>query len=272
MRVRWKSSIFTLFTYLIVIFFIFPAIWMVLTGLKNEKAAYSATPSWFFKPTLAQFELAFHSNFLLYLGHSVTASLVSTAIAIVLGIPAAYAMVFHLHKKASKNMLFFVLSTRFMPFAAIIVPLYIIFLHLHLLDTIASLIVVYTAMNVPLIIWMARSYFMDLPVGIIEAARIDGCTPYQTLLRVAVPLSSSGLTASALLAIIFSWNDFFFAVNLTFTKSPTLPIMMSSFMSNEGLFLAKVSALGVLIGVVPIVLGLYAQRHIVRGLTAGAVK
>lgn len=272
MKIRWKASVITFLTYVAVVLFIFPALWMVLTGFKTENQAYSRVPQLLFSPTLNQFSLALHSGFFTYLAHSVAASLVSTAIAVLLGVPAAYAMVFHMPKKSSQNMLFFVLSTRFMPFAAIIVPLYIIFLHIHILDTVTSLIIVYTAMNLPLVIWMARSYFMDVPMGIVEASRIDGCTPFQSLLRIAAPISLSGLTASALLAIIFSWNDFFFAVNLTFTRSPTLPIMMSSFMSSEHLFLSKVSALGTLIAVVPIALGLFAQRHIVRGLTAGAVK
>lgn len=270
---KQKLSILpTLGTYVLVLAFVFPVIWMVLTGFKTENQAYSTTPVLFFKPTLSQFALALQSGFLSYLTHSVEASFISTALAVVIGIPAAYAMVFYLKPKSSQNMLFFILSTRFMPFAAIIVPLYILFTKMHLLDTIVSLVIAYTSMNLPLIIWMARSYFQDIPYEVIEAAQIDGCTSMSSLWRVALPLSLSGLTASALLAIIFSWNDFFFAVNLTFTKSTTLPIMVSSFMSSESLFLSKVSALGTLIAIVPVVLGLYAQRHLVRGLTAGAIK
>ncbi len=267
-----KRIIMAAVAYAAVIIFVFPAIWMVLTSFMTEREAYQSSPNLFFHPTWAQFGLAWSSGFPVYLSHSILASLISTAVAVVIGVPAAFAMVFHMPGKSSQGMLFFVLSTRFMPFAAIIVPLYIIFLHLHMLDTIPSLLIAYTSMNLPLIIWMARSYFMDLPMEIVEAARMDGCTPFQTLYRVALPVSSSGMVSSALLAIIFSWNDFFFAVNLTSTKSPTLPVMMSSFMTSEGLYLAKVSALGTMIAVVPIVLGLLAQRHIVRGLTAGAVK
>lgn len=269
---HWREHLTAIFTYVLVLAFLFPVFWMVVTGFKTENQAYAATPTLWFKPTLAQFALALHSNFFSYLSHSLEASLISTLIAVVLGIPVAYAMVFRMKAKASNNMLFFVLSTRFMPFAAIIVPLYVLFTHLHLLDTITSLVIVYTSMNLPLVIWMARSYFLDVPVEVIEAAQIDGCSPMQSLSRIALPISSSGLAASALLAIIFSWNDFFFAVNLTFTKSPTLPIMVSSFMSNESLFLSKISALGTLVAIVPVILGLYAQRHLVRGLTAGAIK
>jgi sorbitol/mannitol transport system permease protein len=204
--------------------------------------------------------------------NSVAAALVSTALAMVLGIPAAYAMVFHMSSKSSNDMLFFVLSTRFMPFAAILVPLYVIITRLNLLDNLFTLIIIYTAMNLPLIIWMARSYFLELPKEVLEGAWLDGCSTLQTIVRVVVPMAAPGLTAAALLAIIFAWNDFFFAVTLTYTNSPTLPIMVAAFTSNEGLFLAKVSALATLIILVPVAIGIYAQRHLVQGLTGGALK
>jgi len=191
---------------------------------------------------------------------------------LVLGIPAAYAMVFHMPTKSSNDMLFFVLSTRFMPFAAILVPIYVIVTRLNLLDNLFVLIVIYTAMNLPLIIWMARSYFLELPKEVLEGAWLDGCTTFQTIVRIVVPMAAPGLTAAALLAIIFAWNDFFFAVTLTYTNSPTLPIMVAAFTSNEGLFLAKVSALATLIILVPVAIGIYAQRYLVQGLTGGALK
>jgi sorbitol/mannitol transport system permease protein len=259
-------------TYILVILFIFPVIWTVLTGFKTEAAAYAPNPTLFFQPTLTEFATAFNSSFGAYLFNSLVASLVSTAIAMVLGVPAAYSMVFQMRAKASNNMLFFVLSTRFIPFAAIIVPLYLILARLQLLDNLLGLILVYTAMNLPLIIWMAHSYFMDLPVEVMESSQIDGCTTLQALLRIVVPMAAPGLVAAALLAVIFAWNDFFFAISLTYTNAPTLPLMVSAFMTNENLFLAKISALATLIIIVPVVLGIYAQKHLVRGLTAGAYR
>jgi sorbitol/mannitol transport system permease protein len=190
----------------------------------------------------------------------------------VLGVPAAYCMVFQMRKKSANDMLFFVLSTRFMPFAAILVPLYVIVSRLNLLDNLFTLIAVYTAMNLPLIIWMARSYFQDLPKEVLEGAWLDGCNTLRTIVSIVVPMAAPGLAAAALLAIIFAWNDFFFAVTLTYTQSPTLPIMVAVFSSNQDLFLAKVSALATAIILVPVVLGMYAQRHLVRGLTGGALK
>src|SRR5579864_6336164 len=269
---KWSQSFWTGLTYLLDFFLVFPVLWMVITGFKTEIAAISIPPTLFFQPTLDQFQIAFDGGFSAYFFNSVVASLVSTAIALVLGIPAAYAMVFQMREKSSNDMLFFVLSTRFMPFAAILVPLYVIITRLNLLDNLFTLIIVYTAMNLPLIIWMARSYFLDLPKEVLEGAWLDGASTLQTIVRIVVPMAAPGLAAAALLSVIFAWNDFFFAVTLTYTNSPTLPIMVAAFTSNEGLFLAKVSALSTMVILVPVAIGIYAQRYLVQGLTGGALK
>ena len=269
---KWSRFGWAALTYLVVFLLIFPVLWMVITGFKTEVAAIAIPPTLLFAPTFSQFALAISSGFGAYLFNSAVASLVSTALALSLGIPAAYAMVFQMRKKSADDMLFFVLSTRFMPFAAILIPLFVIISGLNLLDNLFTLIIVYTAMNLPLIIWMSRSYFMDLPKEVLEGAWLDGSTTLQTILRIVVPMAAPGLAAAALLSIIFAWNDFFFAVTLTYTNSPTLPIMVATFTSNEGLFLAKVSALATIIILVPVAIGVYAQKHLVHGLTGGALK
>jgi sorbitol/mannitol transport system permease protein len=269
---KWSQPFWTVVTYVLVLVMIFPVIWMAITGFKQETDAYTSSPSLIFQPTLDQFQLAINAGFSAYLFNSVVTSLVSTALAMLLGIPAAYCMVFQMRKKSSNDMLFFVLSTRFMPFAAILIPLYVIISRLNLLDNLFTLIIVYTAMNLPLIIWMARSYFLDLPKEVLEGAWLDGCNTLRTIVNVVVPMAAPGLVAATLLAIIFAWNEFFFAVTLTYTQSPTLPIMVAVFSSNQDLFLAKISALATAIILVPVVLGMYAQRHLVRGLTGGALK
>src|SRR5438105_7081348 len=210
-----SDYLWTALTYLLVFLLVFPVLWMVLTGFKSEIAAINIPPTLFFQPTLDQFMLAINGGFGAYLFNSAAAALVSTAITMVLGIPAAYAMVFQMRKKSSDDMLFFVLSTRFLPFAAILVPLYVIITRLNLLDNLFTLIIVYTAMNLPLIIWMARSYFLDLPKEVLEGAWIDGCSTWQTIVRIVVPMAAPGLAAAALLAIIFAWNVCFFDVTLT---------------------------------------------------------
>jgi sorbitol/mannitol transport system permease protein len=269
---KWSRFGWAALTYIVVFLLIFPVLWMALTAFKTEVAAISIPPTLFFEPTLSQFALAINGGFFAYLFNSAVASLVSTALALSLGVPAAYAMVFQMRKKSADDMLFFVLSTRFLPFAAILIPLFVIISNLNLLDNLFTLIIVYTAMNLPLIIWMSRSYFLDLPKEVLEGAWLDGATTLQTMLRIVVPMAAPGLAAAALLSIIFAWNDFFFAVTLTYTNSPTLPIMVATFTSNEGLFLAKVSALATMIILVPVLIGIYAQKHLVHGLTGGALK
>ena len=268
----WSNLGWTVFTYLIIGIFIFPVAWMVLTGFKQEVEASTTTPLIFFRPTLDQFQLVAQSNFGAYLFNSLFASLVSTALALLLGIPTAYSMVFQMRTRSANEMLFFALSTRFMPFAAILVPLFIIISRLNLLDNLLVLTLIYTAMNLPLVIWMARSFFMDLPLEVLEQAWLDGSSTFTSIVRIILPMSAPGLIATALLAVIFAWNDFFFAVALTYTEAPTLPILVSTFTSNEGLFLAKLSALATAIIIVPVALGIYAQRHLVHGLSGGALK
>jgi sorbitol/mannitol transport system permease protein len=269
---KWSRFGWAALTYILVFLLIFPVLWMVITAFKTEVAAISIPPTLFFLPTLSQFALAIDSGFSAYLFNSAVASLVSTALALCLAIPAAYAMVFQMRSKSADSMLFFVLSTRFLPFAAILVPLFVIITRLNLLDNLLTLIIVYTAMNLPLLIWMSRSYFLDLPKEVLEGAWLDGATTLQTMVRIVVPMAAPGLAAAALLSIIFAWNDFFFAVTLTYTNSPTLPIMVAAFTSNEGLFLAKVSALATMIILVPVAIGIYAQKYLVHGLTGGALK
>jgi sorbitol/mannitol transport system permease protein len=268
----WANIGLTALTYIAIGIFIFPVLWMVLTGFKQEVEASTTVPLLFFRPTLDQYKLVAESSFWAYLSNSLVASLVSTALALLLGIPTAYSMVFQMRARSANDMLFFVLSTRFMPFAAILVPLFIIISRLNLLDNLFVLTLIYTAMNLPLVIWMARSFFMDLPLEVLEQAWLDGSSTFTSIVRIIVPMSAPGLIATALLAVIFAWNDFFFAVAVTYTEAPTLPILVSTFTSNEGLFLAKLSALATAIIIVPVALGIYAQRYLVHGLTGGALK
>lgn len=268
----WANIGLTALTYIAIGIFIFPVLWMVLTGFKQEVEASTTVPLLFFRPTLDQYKLVAESSFWAYLSNSLVASLVSTALALLLGIPTAYSMVFQMRTRSANDMLFFVLSTRFMPFAAILVPLFIIISRLNLLDNLFVLTLIYTAMNLPLVIWMARSFFMDLPLEVLEQAWLDGSSTFTSIVRIIVPMSAPGLIATALLAVIFAWNDFFFAVAVTYTEAPTLPILVSTFTSNEGLFLAKLSALATAIIIVPVALGIYAQRYLVHGLTGGALK
>jgi sorbitol/mannitol transport system permease protein len=271
-RIRLGGLVLTLLTYAIALLIFFPILWMVLTSFKTEAEAFAFPPTLAFTPTLDNWEIAIiDSPFLRHIGNSLIITILSTAAALGLGIPAAYALAFYPTKRSDFT-LTWLISTRMLPPVGVIVPLFIIMRDLGLRDTHLSLIIMYTAMNLPLVIWMMRSFFLDVPYEILEAGRIDGVTLFQEFRLLVIPLVLPGLFATALLCLIFAWNEFFFAFNLTVTNAAPLSVYISSFKTSEGLFWAKMSAAATA-SVLPVVLaGWIAQRQLVKGLTMGAVK
>lgn len=252
----------------------FPIFWMALTSFKTEAMAISFPPRFFFTPTLENWHTAiFRSPFLGHLRNTISITFFSTLLALILGIPTAYAMAFYATKRTDSSMLW-IMSTRMLPPAGVIVPIYIIFLQLGLLNSQLGLILLYAAMNFPLVVWMMRSFMLELPYEIIEAARLDGANLRQEFQHVILPLLIPGLAATLLLALIFTWNEFFLAVNLTSTlQASPLSVYVSTFKAAQGdLFLAKMSAAATA-AVIPVLMaGWLAQRRLVTGLTMGAVK
>jgi sorbitol/mannitol transport system permease protein len=260
-----------LLTYAIALFFFFPILWTVLTGFKREVDAAATPPVLLFDATLENFRAVFDANYLSYFNNTVLLSVGSTFVALALGLPAAYSLAFHPSKRTPK-VLSWVLSTKMLPAVGALIPLIVIYKRVGLFDSRLGMILLYGAFNLPLVIWMMRSFFADLPKEILEAAIVDGAGFLQIMTRIVLPLSAPGLAATALLSVIFSWNEFLLAVNLTGANSGTLPVFISGFMTSEGLFWAKMSAASTL-AVAPVILaGWLAQRSLVRGLTFGAVK
>jgi sorbitol/mannitol transport system permease protein len=249
-----------------------PILWMVLTSFKSEADAFAAPPRILFDPTVGGWYTAlFESPFPARLGSTVVVTLFSTFAAFLLGIPAAYALAFAPGRR-SDLILLWCISTRMLPPVGVIVPLYILFRTLGLIDTRLGLILIFTAMNLPLVIWMLRSFFLDLPLEAVEAARLEGATLFQELRHVVLPMALPGLAATALLCLIFTWNEFFFAFNLTVSRAATLSVYLASFKTSEGLFWAKMSAAATAAILPVVVAGWAAQRQLVRGLTMGAVR
>ena len=251
----------------------FPILWMALTSFKTEAQAIRA-PTLFFTPTLENWRLAlFNSPFLAYLGNTATITFFSILLALLLGIPAAYAMAFYQTKRTDGSLLW-IMSTRMLPPAGVIVPIYVIFQSLGLLNTQLGLVILYAGMNFPLIVWMLRSFMLEVPFEIIEAARLDGANLWQEFRNVILPLLIPGIAATSLLALIFTWNEFFLAVNLTSTlEAAPLSVYVSTFKAAQGdLFIAKMSA-AVTATIIPVLIaGWIAQKQLVTGLTMGAVK
>jgi len=272
-RRRLPGHLLSLLTLLLSFLMFFPILWMVMTSLKTEDMAISFPPQFIFTPTFENWRAVFVGTpFMEFLGNTLFITLLSTLLALLLGIPAAYAMTFYRTKRTDSTMLW-MMSTRMLPPAGVIVPIYVLFNNLNLLDTHLGLILLYGGMNLPLVVWMVVGFMEDLPFTIIEAARLDGASLWQEFRYVLLPLLLPGLAATSLLALIFTWNEFFFAVNLTTRDASPLSIYVSTFKSAQGdLFIARMSAVATA-SVIPVLLaGWAAQKQLVSGLTLGAVK
>jgi sorbitol/mannitol transport system permease protein len=186
-------------------------------------------------------------------------------------LPAAYALSIRPVGKW-RDGLFFFISTKMLPVVAAIGPLYVIALKAHLLDSIWLLIILYTAMNLPLAIWMIRSFMLEVPSEMLEAARLDGAGRIREITEVIMPVVSPGLVSTALICIIFAWNELFLALNLTVTNAATMPMFLISSVPQEGLYIAHLSAAATVASVPVIIVGWIAQRSLVRGLSMGAIK
>jgi sorbitol/mannitol transport system permease protein len=251
--------------------FFFPIFWMVLTSFKQETDAYTTTPRIIFEPTLEQYEGVFAAGVGPYLVNSVIATVFSTLFVLLLGIPAAFAVSLRPVKK-TQDVLFFFISTKMLPLVAVIVPIYVVVNQIGMLDNIWTLVILYTGMNLPIAVWMLRSFFLEVPGELLEQASIDGAPLWRTLREIVLPIISPGIFATALICVIFAWNEFFFAVNLTAANAGTVPVFLVGFITSEGLYWAQLSAAATLAALPVVIAGWVAQNKLVQGLSFGAVK
>ncbi len=267
-RAALSRVLWSVVGWLVVFVFFFPVLWMWLESLKT---AASSPPTIFFVPTLMEFQEVLSGDFPPFFINSAIASIGSTLLVLVLGLPAAYALAIRPVKR-TRDVLFFFISTRFLPFAASLVPLYLLARDLQLLDNIFALVLIYTTINLPLGVWLLRSFLLEIPNDLFEAARVDGAGFFRELTRIVVPLIAPGIAATSLICLIFSWNEFFYAVNFTSSVAATAPIFLVGFISGRGLFYAKLAAAATLASLPVLLAGWIAQKQLIRGLTMGAVK
>lgn len=267
---RYSDLFFSTFAWVASLAMFAPVAWMVLTSFKTEQDAIALPPKLIFRPTLEHYSEALNSGFLDFLTNSLIATIVSTTLVIVLAVPAAYALSIRPIPKW-RDVLFFLISTKMMPLAAGIVPLYLVGRSLGLLNTSVILIIVYMSMNLPLAIWMLRSFMGEIPREVVDAVRVDGAGRVRELVTIIVPLIRPGVASTALLCAIFAWNEYFLAVNLTSTNS-TLPVFLQKFLSFGELYNAQVAAVAVLVNLPVVLAGWFAQKSLTRGLTFGAVR
>jgi sorbitol/mannitol transport system permease protein len=255
----------------IVVFF--PILWMVVTSFKTELEAYTVPPSFlFFDWTTENYRTVLDQrDYLHYAVNSIIIAGGSTLLALLIAIPAAWGMAFSPTKR-TKDVLLWMLSTKMMPAVGVLVPMYLIFIWLRLLDTHFGLIVVLCLADLPIVIWMLFTYFKEIPKDILEAARMDGATTWKEIVFVLTPMAVPGIASTVLLNVILAWNESFWTLNLTTFEAAPLTQFIASFSAPQGNFWAKLSAASTLAIAPIVILGWFGQRQLVRGLTFGAVK
>lgn len=267
-----RKLVVTAFAWTVGLVIFFPILWTVLTSFKTEGDAINIAS--FFSTgwtTEAYSVVQSRSNYVQFAMNSVILALGSTFFALVIAIPSAWAMAFAPGKR-TKDLLMWMLSTKMMPPVGVLIPMYLLFKNLGLLDTVTGLLIIYTLINLPIVIWMLYTYFKDVPGEILEAGRVDGAKPMQELFLLLIPLAVPGIASTGLLSVILSWNEAFWSLNLTSSQGAPLTAFIASFSSPQGLFWAKLSAAS-LMAIAPIlVVGWMSQRQLVSGLTFGAVK
>lgn len=251
----------------------FPILWMILTSFKTELEAFSTPPSFlFFDWTLENYGIVQErSNYLRYAMNSVIIAFGSTLLALLIAVPAAWAMAFAPTKR-TKDLLLWMLSTKMMPAVGALIPIYLLFRDSGLLDSHVGMVGILLLINLPIVIWMLFTYFKEIPGEILEAARMDGATLWREIVYVLAPMAVPGIASTLLLNVILAWNEAFWTLNLTTSKAAPLTAFIASYSSPEGLFWAKLSAASTMAIAPILILGWFSQRQLVRGLTFGAVK
>jgi multiple sugar transport system permease protein len=269
------------------LFTLFPIYWTFVTSVKPQSAVNAPDPTFIpwvqFQPTLQPFRDIFGGgegygvsgmgDVTRLFRNSFSAAFFSALIAVVLGAMAAYALSrFRYRRWRNNDIAFWFISQRMMPPIALVVPYFLLFGTLGLLDKVPVLIAVYAAMNLPLVIWLLRDYFQDLPIELEEASMVDGSSRYGAFFRIALPLAVPGIVVAFLFAFVFAWNEFLFGLTLTVDQAKTLPVQLAGNVTLRGPRYWDIAAQGLVVMLPPLIIALLVGRYIVRGLTLGALK
>ena len=264
--------------FLIMLLIIFPVLWVLLTSIKPWQAVFTIPPTWSFTPTTESYHYLFYDsrfalgvNLSLNMRNSLISALCSMLIANFCAIYAAYGLSRYVFrgKKAING---FIIATRLLPPIGTIIPFFLLINSLSLIDSLWGLILAYTSLNIPLATWMLHGFLDEIPVELDEAAIIDGCGTHRAIWQIVTPLCAPGLVSTAVQSFVLAWNDFALANVLTKRQARTLPLVVSSFMTDEGVYWGPLSAAAIIVFIPPIILFLLTYKHLAKGLTAGAVK
>jgi len=272
---RLKKTLGLIITYVLVIVTIIlsigPIIYLLITSFKPPELTFAIPPVWSFTPTLQNYREVLSSDFMSYLTNSVVVALTTTLVALVLGSFAAFGFA-RFRFRGAFWLRMSALIPQMLPPITIIVPLYVIFNGMKLTDTRTALIISYLTFTIPLAIWLMIGFFEDVPEDLEESAMIDGCTRFQALRKITLPIVTPGLAATAILNFMYCWNEFLYAVILTGRNARTLPVTITSFMTNKAILWGRIAAAGSLVLIPILIFALIAQRYLIRGLSKGAVK
>ncbi len=258
---------------LVLLWTLTPLVWMVLSSFKPTESIISPTPDVVFGPTFENYTnlLSGAGSLLGYAKNSLLAAGISTVISVVLGCLGGYGLA-RTHFRGKQHLSFWIISTRMAPIAAVIVPLYLIFRNLNLLDSVWGLVVAYLTFNLPFAIWLMNAFFADLPPELEESALVEGATRFQAFWRIALPLVTPGVVTTAILCFLFAWNDYAFAQTFSGPDSGTIPVLAAQLVTQTGIDWGALTAIGTVVVLPMIAVGLAVRRYLVRGLTLGAVK
>ncbi len=268
-----RKVLFTIAAWSVALLIFFPVFWTILTSFKTEASAVASPPQLFTADwTLDNYaEVWNRSDYPRFFWNSVVISVGSTLLGLAIAIPAAWSMAFVPGNK-TKDLLMWMLSTKMMPAAAVLIPMYLIFQRTGLFDTRIGLVLALMLMNLPVIVWMLYTYFKEIPAEILEAARMDGASLGKEILYVLTPMAIPGIASTMLLNIILAWNEAFWTITLTTVNAAPLSAFIASFSAPQGLFYAKLSAASTMAIMPILIMGWFSQKQLVRGLTFGAVK
>ncbi len=257
---------------LIILFIVFPFYWMVSSSFKDQQEILSPNPEFLFQPTLANYRAALTKfDVVASLENSLIVALTTTAISLVLGAPAAYALA-RFEFKGKRDLWFWFITNRMVSPIVLALPFFLLARSLRLLDTPLVLILIYLTFNIPIVVWICSDQFRSIPKELDEAAMLEGYGPFRIFLRIALPLAAPGLAVSAIFSFIFSWNELLYALVLTREHARTAPVVATSFMSGYELPWGQIMATGTMIVLPVLIFSLIVSRHLVQGLTMGAVK
>lgn len=270
-KVLIRRVVFLVVALGITLAFMFPLVWVVLSSLKTRLEIFTLPPRWIFLPTFQNYRDILHSDFMYQLRNSLLVAAISTGVSLVFGSLTAYGFSRY-PIRGSDNLLFWILSLRMLPPIAVVIPFYLLFRSLGLLDTTLALVLVYCIFNISFSIWVLKGFFDEIPVELEEAAKLDGYSPAQVFWRVSLPLVRPGLATTAMFCLIQSLNEFLVALTLTTRRAVTAPVGLAKLQTFLGTDWGRISAAAVIFMVPVVIFTIFVRNELIRGMSFGRMR